>query len=303
MAKIKSYGKIRHLGHKQIQDLLAHEDDLIIIQEKIDGSFISFMVDEDHNLYARSKNQQIYRDDVQDLFKNTINAIEKIKHKLTPGWRYCGEAIGKPRHNTICYDRAPEHYVVIFDIDKGDEDYLMLHELVDHCEDVGFEYAPCLYFGLVKDAEAPYDVYLAKNSLLGNVPIEGIVVKNYNRFSTDGKVLRGKLVRPEFAETNNKEFRAKNPSKNDILNNLVDKYNNKMRWLKSIQRLAENDELTNSPQDIGLLIKSIKQDVLEECEDDIKNDLFKWAWPKIQGRIVAGFPEFYKEKLNEKNTD
>ena len=69
------------------------------------------------------------------------------------------------------------------------------------------------------------------------------------------------------------------------------------RWSKAIQHLRESGELTNSPRDIGGLIKEIQRDTLDECDDIIKDMLMSYAVPKISRGIIAGFPEWYKEQL------
>ena len=38
-------------------------------------------------------------------------------------------------------------------------------------------------------------------------------------------------------------------------------------------------------------------DIRAECEDEIKEALFKWAWPEIQRQVTKGMPEWYKEQL------
>ena len=53
----------------------------------------------------------------------------------------------------------------------------------------------------------------------------------------------------------------------------------------------------HSPRDIGKLIKEIPADVFAECEDEMKDALWKWARPHIQRGLTSGFPEFYKERV------
>lgn len=39
---------------------------------------------------------------------------------------------------------------------------------------------------------------------------------------------------------------------------------------------------------------------LAECHEEIKEQLFKWAWKSISRQVTAGFPEFYKDLLAKK---
>lgn len=60
---------------------------------------------------------------------------------------------------------------------------------------------------------------------------------------------------------------------------------------------AVQDLLTNSPKDIGLLIKEVQADTMREEADNIKELLYRWAEPRISRAIIAGLPEHYKELL------
>jgi hypothetical protein len=53
-------------------------------------------------------------------------------------------------------------------------------------------------------------------------------------------------------------------------------------------------------EDIGPLLKHVSYDVLEECEDELREALFKHYWKQISRGITAGLPEWYKAKLLDK---
>lgn len=38
-------------------------------------------------------------------------------------------------------------------------------------------------------------------------------------------------------------------------------------------------------------------DALAELEPVIKEQLFRWAWPKVARSIMGGLPQWYKEEL------
>ena len=128
---------------------------------------------------------------------------------------------------------------------------------------------------------------------------EGIVVKNYQRFGADKKVLMGKFVSEAFKEIHGKEWRAKHLNSEGILLRLVDTYRTPARWQKALQHLQERGELEQSPRDIGKLVSEIPADVEAECGEEIKAKLWEWAWPTIRRGIFKGAPEWYKEKLME----
>jgi hypothetical protein len=61
--------------------------------------------------------------------------------------------------------------------------------------------------------------------------------------------------------------------------------------------MREDGTLDGSLKDIGPLIKEVSIDILKECEDSIKQELFNHFWKHIQRGIVAGIPEWYKQEL------
>jgi hypothetical protein len=126
-----------------------------------------------------------------------------------------------------------------------------------------------------------------------------VVVKNYHLFTVEKKVAMGKFVSEKYKEVQGGEWRKDNPTKQDIIDRLIGQYRTHARWQKAVQHLRESGILEGSPRDIGNLIKEVPQDVLKECEDEIKNALFAHFWPNIRRGVTAGLPEWYKEQLLE----
>ena len=81
---------------------------------------------------------------------------------------------------------------------------------------------------------------------------------------------------------------------------IVERYKTSARWEKGYQHLRDAGKLEHADRDIGILFKEIPKDVEQECGEEIRNHLFKWAWPKIQRGVMAGMAEWYKEKLMER---
>ena len=161
---------------------------------------------------------------------------------------------------------------------------------------IGLECVPLLYEGKVSGIEQ-FTTSWSCTSILGGSKIEGVVVKNYKMFTVEKKVAIGKYVSEKFKEVAGGEWRKSNPTETDITNLLIATYRTPARWQKAIQHLKERGELEWSPRDIGNLIKEIQADTKKECEDEIKDALFKHFWPKIQRGITAGAPEHYKAML------
>ena len=71
------------------------------------------------------------------------------------------------------------------------------------------------------------------------------------------------------------------------------------RWHKAVQHLREVGKLEESPRDIGMLIAEVKQDILTEETDFIKDKLYEWAKDRVTRAAVHGLPEWYKKMLAE----
>ena len=287
-----SYPKVWALGHANLKELLF---DPVLVEEKIDGSQFSFGRF-DGELRVRSQGKEMVVDAPEKMFQAAVDAVRGLD--LVDGWTYRAEYLAKPKHNVLAYDRAPKSHLIIFDINDGHESYLDDEAKRAHVAELGLECVPVLYKGIVQSPETLKEL-LELESCLGGQKIEGFVIKNYARFGADKKALMGKYVSEAFKEAHKKDWRGSNPTSKDVVSELCNQYKNTVRWDKAIMRLKESGELEFSPKDIGKLMKEVPRDVKVECEAEIKEALFKWAWPKIQRSCVQGLPEFYKKRLME----
>lgn len=295
--KINNYPKVWNLGHPRIEKIF---DGPISIQEKIDGSQFSFSIDETGEIYCRSKNVQVFSDQ-RGMFENAIKTVKKIKHLLTPNYIYRGEYLKTPAHNTIRYDKIPPQHIILFDIMIDIQTYLDYQELQEHADKLGLLIVPQFFYGEVDTLNTNIlgflDSFLNNKSILGDVQIEGIVIKNYNQFYESGKILTAKLVNPQFKEKHSLKWKQKNPSTKDVILHIGEELRTEARWLKTIQHKKERGELTLTPKDIGSLLKEIREDIENEEQENIKNTLYNYARKQILRKAVAGFPEWYKEYL------
>ena len=141
---------------------------------------------------------------------------------------------------------------------------------------------------------------IKKESILGNVEMEGLVVKNYRQpFLLGGQpipLMAGKYVSEKFKEVHQKSWKRDSTSKGKF-EVFKMSFRTEARWDKSIQHLRDSGELENSPRDIGKLIRAIKDDITEEEKDNIKEFLWKEFSPEVLRYATSKFPEYYKEKL------
>lgn len=293
MENINSYPSVMQLGHKMIADIFSGP---VLVEEKVDGSQFSF-ARINGELVCRSKGKQQLIDAPDQMFVKAIEAVKDLD--LHPEWFYRGEYLEKPKHNTLVYSRTPALHIIIFDIQTGIEQYLSPAEKLAEATRLGLECVPVMYEGMVSDFEM-FKAFLERESILGGTKVEGVVIKNYALFTAEKKVAMGKYVLEAFKEVHQGDWKDRNPSSRDFETILIEKYRTDARWLKAIQHLREDGRLTESPQDIGVLIKEIPADVKKECEQEIKDALFTHFWPHISRGITHGFPEWYKEELAKK---
>lgn len=298
-----SPGSIYALGHKAISSLLTVA---VEVQEKVDGSYFAFglfpEIDRGEGpLRMRSKGAPIYKDAPPDMFKQAAATVIKLSEAslLRPGWMYRGEVLAKPKHHTLAYDRAPNEGIILHDICTAEETFLPYAKLRTEAHFLGLEVVPQL--GVFGPGELTIDhirTFLKTVSVLGGQEIEGVVIKPLEPlFGTDKKQLMGKFVSEKFKEAHSKVWGESNPAGKDIIAIISSKYAVQGRWQKALQHLKEAGKITNTPQDIGLLIKEVLFDVLKEEADAMKDLLFRWAWPHISRGLTRNLPLWYKDHL------
>jgi hypothetical protein len=301
-----SYPSIYTLGHTAIADLLKGP---VWVEEKIDGSQFSFGVSEEvmagqedrgyqRVLHVRSKGATLHPDAPEKMFTEAVETAKRLTPILTPGWTYRGEYLKKPRHNGLAYDRIPHQHVILFDINSGHENYLSQDDKRAEAARLGLEVVPLLASGVIADI-AEFRSFLDRESILGGQKIEGVVIKpmHYDQFGRDKKLLLGKFVSEAFKEVQAKAWKSDNPTSKDIIDQIGEAYGTLARWNKAVLHMRERGQIQDSPRDIGQLIQEVPEDIRKECEDEIKAQLFAWAWPHIRRQVTRGLPEWYKDEL------
>lgn len=291
---ISSYPSIHSVGHKLVKDIFASP---VVVQEKVDGSQFSFRLSVDGEvLSCRSKGKDLVVDEPEKMFGAAVEVVKALRPNLSCGWTYRGEYLQKPKHNTLTYSRIPANHIILFDVETGGHSYLGPEALAAEAQRLGLEVVPTLHTGMVESL-AIFNEFLERESVLGGPKVEGVVAKNYEMFGTDHKPLMTKYVSEAFKESHKKEWRTANPTRMDVVQRLILDYTTTARWEKAVQHLRERGELTDSPKDIGALMREIPLDVEKEEVGAIKDVLYAHAWPHIRRGIVSGVPEWYKQRL------
>jgi len=317
MSSWHSYPSIFNLGHRAIADLFSVP---VIVEEKVDGSQFSFgLIPEQiiaadsfglatettvYELRVRSKGAVMHPDAPEKMFNHAVASVKERLHLLHPGWTYRGEYLAKPNHNALAYDRVPAGHIVLFDINTGDETYLSPAEKRAEAERLGLECVPVVYSGQIPGITPEekiqfFRTFLDTTSILGGQKIEGVVVKplDYNLFGPDKKCLFGKFVSEAFREVHKRSWKETNPTNGDIIQQIGSDYCTAARWNKAINHLREAGKIQDDVKDIGLIIKEVPADVFKECEEEMRDRLWKHAKPHITRQLTRGLAEFYKEKL------
>ena len=295
---IPAYPKIEQFHSSVTQQMLGHN---VVIQEKVDGSQISFGVF-NGQLQARSHHRQIDLVDTPKMFNDAVASLNTMNFmgNIQPNVVYRGEYLNAKKHNTLTYGRIPQHNIILFDRDD-------LNGVLAQCIENHFEVVPLLWYGKFEDiTQELLDQLLNRESILGGTKIEGVVIKCYGVLDErTGRPIMVKYVSNEFREKNGAEHKV--TSKADIFTQLGEIYGTPARFQKAYQHLKEQGKVKDELSDIGPMIGEVCRDVYEECAEEIKEKIFKWAWKLIARKVSAGVPDFYKKKLvtdaMEKNHD
>lgn len=298
-----SYPKVINLGNPKTENALIGE---VIVQCKIDGSQFRVMRSED-GIKIGTRRTDI-TETPEKLFIEGWEYIQSIKDVLLKypiNTCFYFEYLSTPKHNTLKYDRVPKNHLVLFDCIK-DGKWVDRDTLVFIAMDLGVDVIPQLYKGIIKNIDELYEILNEHEPWLGGDMEEGLVIKNYNQeIDFCGKIipLFTKLVQDKF-----KEKHQTNPdwaSKKDFIQLLSDELLSDARYEKSYQRLRDEGKITGELSDIGLLMKEVSLDIIEEEKENIMVKLWNKFGTTIVKNATKGIPNWYKEKLlkNVKEND
>lgn len=291
------FPKIFHVGTRNVKDIFESE---VEITEKIDGSQIGFG-NINGELYIRSKRKEIFTDNPDNMFKFAVEVIQRSFNAgaLIPNFMYYGEYLQKPKHNVLAYDRIPKNHIIIFGIhDLLSDSWFSLKNFIS----IAFETVPVLFQGKVDNFEQ-FNQLLETDSILGGQKIEGFVIKNYNKQAMITEniispIMCAKYVSEKFKEKHDNNWRKENTGKGQWETFCL-QFRSEARFEKAVQHMRDDGNLTETPKDIGGLIKEIQNDITEEEKEAIKDRLWTLHSKELMRIATAGFPEWYKQKLAE----
>jgi len=301
--ELSSYPKVYAIGHKALKDADVFNGD-VVVQEKIDGSQFSFGAI-GGEIVCRSKNVMIDLDDA-GMFGKAVQTVLDVSHSLVPGWTYRAEFVSKPKHNTLVYDHVPPGYLIGYDVETSEPSVFLTQKSAKQAFGLlDLSYVPVYYEGPGDNVGLDMlEMWAAKGKpVLGGEFMEGLVIKNYSAFTRDGKVAMAKYVQEKFKERHAGDWKKRNPNRADVVQMLIDAYSDPARYGKARQHLEEQGVIAGEPSDIGPLMKEFSQDLLAECQDEIKDVLFSHFWKQIQRGASRGLPQWYKDELAKSQFD
>jgi len=298
MKAIPRYPKVLTLGSSMTENAL---EGTVFLQEKVDGSQFRFGVNDDGKLLLGTRNTQLSRENPDKMFRPVVSYLLSIESRITENFKpdtyFYAEYLAREKHNVLRYDRIPKNYLVLFDcLENGG--WVERDELEEMAKVLDIDVIPEFLVG--KATVDTIKDFLKNDSFLGREKVEGVVIKNYHQHILLGGMvfpLFTKYVREEYRERHNKEWKVQGGKQS--LMEYIQSFQNENRWEKAVQHLRDAGKLTQSPKDIGALIKEIQSDILEEEAENIKNYLFSQFKKDILRYSIKGFPEWYKDKLLE----
>jgi hypothetical protein len=289
---IPAYPKVWALGHRQASGIFSPPGP-IIVQEKVDGSQISFgMIDGELHMRSKSKAIDVMAPD--KLFIQAVKQVVMRQEILHEGWVYRGEYLNRPKHNVLAYDRVPVGNISLYDIEDGPR-FLTPEELFEEAARIEMESSYLISKNATGNVADHFQEWLTYTSKLGGQKIEGVVLKNYSVLSGFGDPLFCKYVSEEFKETAKGVWHT--TPKQEFIEQVGAQFHTTARFDKAYIHLQERGEITGELKDITSLFQEVARDFEEEYTDEVKDKLWEHFRKKILKSVQFGIPQWYKDKL------
>jgi hypothetical protein len=302
---MKRYPKILSLGHELVAEIF---DNPVELTEKIDGSQCRVHLAEGF-CGCGSKNAGIAD---QKTFRIAHEQTDRMyEEKMWEGWGedvtlFC-EFLSKEKHNVLKYDRVPYNNLYLFGA-IIDDTHVTTEKLEALARDLHIEPPSVLASKKEIKSQDELEEYLTITSVLGGTILEGIVIKNYHQSypplltSTQaffGYPLAGKIVRNDFKERLDKEWKVKK-IKESAIERVTAEFLTEARFNKSIQHLQDEGKLTSEMKDMKVLLPEFWNDLMDEEKDEIIKIAMSDFWKILKKRCDSYVVNNYKEHLIKK---
>ena len=243
--------------------------DLIVIQEKVDGSNVSMVYDtETDRLMAFSRKKELSYNMTLNGFWNWVQTLDVGLFRKYPDYVFFGEWLCS---HLVKY--IPEAYkkFYFYDVyDKKNECYLSQTEVKRLADEIGFTYVKTHYVGEFISWEHCKS-FMDKSDIAIGMP-EGIVVKNQSKLNYPNSrtpfVL--KLVNKEFAEIQKSKIRVDDPVKvaeKNRVKMIVEQIVTRNRIQKELHKMIDEGVLPENldASDMITIARTLPKRIYEDC--------------------------------------
>ena len=267
---MKKYVDIERLKDKYAMAFTSGEH--ITITEKIDGANASIAVDENGNLIAFSRRNQLTPENNLQGFYEYVQSLDSFMISCVLGTRYIffGEWLIK---HTIRYPEDKMKQFYVFDIwDNKTEQYLPWEEVEQRAEFCGLKMVPVFYNGPFISWEHVYS-FVGKTEMGGEPTGEGIVVKSQDRLDNkfSGTPAYVKIVAKEFSEVHqSKPQKNIDPEKiaaKQAAQELAETIVTERRVQKTIEKFIEDNIIPEDwdEKNLGIIAKNLPRAIYNDC--------------------------------------
>ena len=284
---MKKYPKVLSLGQPLIADIFGHP---VEISEKVDGSQCRIQLTDD---FVKCGSKNVNCAD-EKMFRLAHEQAERIWNEQI--WWTFGDEItlfteflNKEKHNVLIYGRVPQNNLYLFGA-MADGKHLQTDELIELAKELQIE-PPCIFASQkIVESQSDIEEYLEIQSVLGNVKVEGVVIKQYHETypallaSTQaftGYPMAGKLVRDDFKERLNKEWSAKKQRETPLAK-VATEFFTDARFRKAIQHLEDEGKITYEMNNLKYIIPEFYTDLVDEERDEIVKLAMSDFWRQLK---------------------
>lgn len=257
------YKKIKKLGDEENEDIFKDANDLIYIQEKVDGGNFRFYINTDGELIFGSRGQVIEEENKDK--KNFMRCLNHVRDTLKDrdlndfkGMIFYGECMIK---HTIGYDWENTPSFLGFDILKENGEFVHNDDMYAIYDSLGLDTVPLIKTMIAGDIKEFTNKDVPKSKFYGG-QAEGVVLKN----ST--KQIYAKYVRDAFKEKNKEEFGMCKKHTETDEDYFTAVYCTNARIEKIVWKLTDDGSKLHLSM-MPLLIKAVYKDIWEENWNEI----------------------------------
>jgi hypothetical protein len=292
------YIDIERLDGDENKTILENPEDIIVIEEKVDGGNGCIYLDKDNNLFVCSRNRDLTQEHDEKTFSLQRHLLLKQlkQDKMDRQFYYYIEWMQK---HTIFYgDTIP--CVIGLDIRPkegafGKKPMFLSRQMKEKMfADIGIE---CVNFkGTYKSKDINDELIksLLQTSHYYTGQPEGIVLKSYGRLNAFGNQMFAKIVNEEFKEVNRAVFGdTKIKRDNSEVIKFVNMFFTDQRIEKKVHYLIEERNLT--------LDKSLMKYLARETVKDVFKEELEYIW-KMENIDVETMKKLVNHKCLNKLT-